>query len=161
MITELSSDYPLRGYAFEYISRILLRQKRNHNFIFQASRFDNIEEIISKYRLIINNKFKKISEFISKNWNKFDLIEFELSNKESRIVENIFMYDVKTKFHKRKIDYYEMCHSNYEFAKEIKSLFDISIYIISIIIYENWRFSFNMIDFTKVKIKPYTRFRKK
>jgi len=68
MLKNLSNDYNLRGYSFEYISRILLRRERKNNFIFMMVRFDSIDEILRKYRLnTANYSLEKIA-YVGANW---------------------------------------------------------------------------------------------
>ena len=161
MIIQFDSDYQLREYSFEYIARIILRRAKKNNFIFQVSSYSNIHEIIKKYILNIPLKKKDEIEFIDKNWNKFDLIEFGLNNKDERKIEDITIYDVKTKYYKVARKYYEMCKSDYLFLKGLEQKFTKEPKIISIILFENWRFSFNIYDMKDVDIRVYSNYKVK
>lgn len=158
MITNLWDEPNLRGYAFEYIAKVMLRRARGNNFIFIIRQFDSIQELLGKYRLVPKNEFSDFFEYLSKEWNRCDLMEVMLSNKDDRIIKDIVVYDVKSKIWNVKRDYYEFCESNYRFMKKCASL-GIQINIISIIIYNNWRFSFSVIPFDKVKLRIYSRFK--
>lgn len=161
MLKRLDNDYNLRGYSFEYIARILLRRQNNNNFIFLSSRFDDLNEILIKYKLQTNNNSTKdILSYINQNWNRFDIIEFKLNNKEERIIENINIYEVKTKFHTINKNYFEFCISNYKFCHDILLKYNIDIKIISMTLFENWKFSFNIKKFSSSNIKLYSNFKK-
>ncbi|MGM5480537.1 MAG: hypothetical protein ACQESC_03695, partial [Nanobdellota archaeon] len=106
MINNLNKEHNLRGYAFEYISRVLVRRQRENNFIFLVNRYDSLDEIARKYRLTFNDKEQ--AEWVSERWGKGDLIEFVCNNKEEREVEKIIIYEVKTKRHGVKRRYFEV-----------------------------------------------------
>lgn len=157
MLKNLSLDYNLRGYTFEYLARIMLRRKNRNNFIFQMCRFDSINEIITKYKLKISPKVAKLVFLLEKEWNKCDLIEFEFEDNVNREIENIILYDVKTKYFSVDRKYFEFCESNYKFMRKCSEL-NFSTKIISMVLFENWRFSFNISDFEKAPKKIYSRF---
>lgn len=98
MISSFITDYSLRGYTFEYAAKILLRRQTKNNFIFQTNQFDNIQEVIKKYRLTIPDIFSHL-ETLYQNF-KFtscDLISFTLNNTKDRIVKSITFFEIKTK----------------------------------------------------------------
>lgn len=159
MIITLNKESNLKGYAFEYIARIILRRHKKNNFIFLSNRFDSIDEIISKYRINITTKQEPFIKLLRKEWNHFDIIEFEFNNKHERIVKNINIFDVKTKNSKVKRKYFESCVSNHEFFQECRKM-NISVSIISILLFDNWSFSFNIVDYFKVPIRTYSNFKK-
>jgi len=157
MIYNLLHEYNLRGYSFEYISRIILRRTNNNNFIFQLSNFDSIDELLNKYRLKVTEHHEAFIEFMRQEWNRFDLIEFELNSvNETREILNIIVYDVKSKNNTVERNYFEFCESNFKFMKRC-SKFNIMTKIISIVLFENWKFSFNVFDFEKVPKRIYSR----
>ncbi|MGE0793118.1 MAG: hypothetical protein AB7V77_03000 [Candidatus Woesearchaeota archaeon] len=160
MLNNLSYDYNLRGYVFEYVARILLRRLNNNNFIFQLSRFDSIDEILTKYKLEISPKVMDLILILKKEWNKCDLIEFKLNNKEQRKIEQILMYDVKTKYYAVERKYFEFCESNFKFMKKCVEM-KVPTKIISMILFEDWRFSFNISDFENAPKKIYSNFKNK
>lgn len=159
MLYNLSYEYNLRGYAFEYISKITLRRQNKNNFIFQLSGFDSINEIINKYKLKITEKYEEFVNYLNIEWNKCDIIEFRINNKDERIVNEIIMYEVKTKFHKVERDYFEFCLSNHKFMKKCKE-YNIPTKVISIILFEDWRFSFNILEFEKCRKRVYSQFKR-
>lgn len=160
MLKNLSRDFQLRGYSFEYIAKVILRRHNKNNFIFQACLFDSLTELITKYKLNIPQQLKGIIEFANLFWNKFDLIEFCLDDTNNRNIRNVEFYEIKTKYFKVNRDYYEFCKSNYNFSIELLNKFNKRIKIISIILFEDWRFSINIYDFDENKIRVYSNFKK-
>lgn len=158
MLKNLIGDVSLRGYSFEYISRILLRREKKNNFIFQLTRFDNVEEIIKKYRLN-TSKLKNFQKLLSQPI-RCDLIEFKLNNNKERIVEEISFYDVKTRKNESERKYFETCLSNAKFMKKASDL-GFKTFCISIITFEDWRFSFNIYPYKKVYLRVYNSVSKK
>ena len=144
----------------EYICRILLRRQNNNNFIFQLNRFDDIDEIIIKYKIKVPEYFKPVIEFMKKEWNRCDLIEFIFDNKINRKIIDLNFYEVKSKIYYVKRNYFEQCLSNYKFMNKIKNEFNLKTYIISVFVYDSWRFSFNIISYENQKIRVYSRFNK-
>lgn len=159
MIKDLSKDYNLRGYSMEYVARILLRRRNNNNFTFNSFRFTNLDELVNKYRLKLESLNKSLIDYVNCNWRCFDIIEFVLDNKKDRNVQNLIFYDVKTKWHKVDRDYFESCQSNHKFMTEVKNRFGIRTYIISIVLFENWRFSFNICNYSQNYIRTYTNYK--
>jgi hypothetical protein len=159
MLKNLSMDYNLRGYSFEYIAKILLRRTNKNNFIFQLAQFDSIEEILTKYRFRYDENINQILEILRTDWNRCDLIEFEIDDNFNRNIKQIILYEVKTKFYKVDRDYFEFCTSNFKFMDKCTKE-NIPTKIISIVLFENWRFSFNLFEFSAVKKKIYSNFKK-
>ena len=161
MIVNMKQDYSLRGYSLEYTSRIMLRRIMKNNFIFQTCRFDTLTEIISKYRIkAIDKTIINLLKFLSINWNKFDLIEFNLNNKEERILIDINRYEVKTKTLNTKNTPHEVCLSNFKFFNELKNNYFKQIILISVVLLENWTFSLGISIFDLSKVKVYSRYKK-
>jgi len=161
MIVNMKQDYSLRGYSLEYTSRIMLRRIMKNNFIFQTCRFDTLTEIISKYRIkAIDKTIINLLKFLSINWNKFDLIEFNLNNKEERILIDINLYEVKTKTLNTKNTPHEVCLSNFKFFNELKNNYFKQIILISVVLLENWTFSLGISIFDLSKVKVYSRYKK-
>ncbi len=154
---QLNKDYNLRGYSFEYIIRILLRRQKKNNFIFQIKRFTNIEELEDKYRIIFSTKDKILKEVLRKNWGRFDLIEFKLNNKIERLVEEIKVYDIKTKNYLSKRNYIDICETSYNFFNELKTKFNIICKIVQVNIFENWKFDYLIKDYNKFKMRIYPK----
>ncbi|MCF7871934.1 hypothetical protein K9L97_02775 [Candidatus Woesearchaeota archaeon] len=154
MIKNLKNDYQLRGRAFEHIARTLLRRERKNNFIFDTKQFDSFEEIKTKYRLKITKDLKDIETYFKTNQIKTDLIEFILNNKTDRIIEKINFYEVKTRKHDSKRKYYETCLSNHEFIETMQNK-NYECFIISIILFENWTFSFKLHQYNEVLLRIY------
>lgn len=150
-------DFSLRGYSFEYIAKILIRRNNNNNFIFQTCQFDSIREILTKYKLKPSEKTKSIVEYLEIEWNRCDLLEFILD--DARNIENIIFYEVKTKINTAKRKYFELCQSNKSFLDFIATK-GYTAYLVSIILYERWRFSLNCIPYEKAEIVSYTNYKK-
>ena len=155
MIIEILKDNNLRGYTLEYVAKLLLRRERKNNFIFKINNFDNVTEIMSKYRLVYDNE--KVIEFLNNNWRRTDLIEFVLNNTKERLVENIIVYDAKSKKQETK-RVFEFCKSNYRFMSECVD-FNIEAKVASMVVFEDWKMSFNIYNFKDVKKRVYTRFK--
>ncbi len=156
MLKKLCNDYALRGYTFEFISKILLRRKEKNNFIFQTNQFDSIKEILTKYRLQSNSPvISKQIDFLKEEGLKCDIIAFYC---EERTIKEIVLFEVKTKYHSVQRDYYEMCISNHQFMKKSKQA-GIQTKIISIVLFENWKFSFNIYPYETSPIKTYSNYK--
>lgn len=151
MIVDLLDEYNLRGYGFEYIGRVLLRRKRDNNFIFLINRFDGVEEIIQKYKFDVSDVSTEKMRFLSDTW-KGDVIEFVLSDKEKRLVKDICLYEIKTMRNTSKRKCYEICLTDYLFYKKAEKL-GIFVSFVSITLFEDWRFSFNIYDFWKTLLR--------
>lgn len=155
---QLNKDNGLKGYGFEYIARILLRRFKNNNFIFLTNRFDSIDEILIKYRLKVPPKFKDFINFARIEWKRTDIIEFELNNKKDRLIQNINIFDIKTKNFYVERDYFEMCISNDKFFKKCLEL-KIPSFIMSITLFNNWKFNFDIIKYSEAKIRTYSNYK--
>jgi hypothetical protein len=153
MIFRLDNDYNLRAYSFEYIAQIMLRRTRQNNFIFQVVRFDSLDEIISKYRIVFPDSFKDAKEMISKYWGKFDILELVLNNVDSREVTSIVCYEVKTKFMTAYVKSFYACISNDEFMRKISGIPGCVSNVVSIMLFENWKFSFNIYSYSDIKVR--------
>jgi hypothetical protein len=142
----------------EYVARVLLRRERKNNFIFLTSRFDSMEEIIQKYRIFVPEEFKEQVELFRQEWNRCDIIEFVFRDKTARVIKEIIIYDVKSKLHQVKRNYFEVCESGNKFFKECKKL-KIPSFIISIIILKDWVISFNIYAIKDVLLRQYSNFK--
>ena len=152
-------EHNLRGYGFEYISKILLRRQQKNNFIFQMCLFDSVDEILKKYRMSFNESLSDKIGFLKNNWNRCDLVEFELTSK--REIIEIRLYEVKTKHMNAKKPYFEMCQSNYIAMNQATKELNIPVFFASIIMFENWRFSLNCIPYKNGKIRTFTHYKEK
>jgi hypothetical protein len=159
MKINLLYDYPLRGSTLENTARILLRRRNKHNFIFCCRQFDSIDEIITKYKLDCSKITLAVND-LRCNGLHSDLIEFYMEDKINRIVLNISFYDVKSRIIQSPFKYFEMCISDYEFMNHIQKL-DCNAYIISILLFEDWRFDFEIYAFNKARIRVYDSSEKK
>jgi len=124
-------------------------------------RFDGLDEIIKKYRMKTTIYPKEKLNFIRNSWKSCDLIEFVLEDKVERVIKEIRLYDAKTKFHLVQRDYFETCEKNHHFMSTAEEVFNISANIISIILFEEWRFSFNILPYAKQRIRIYNSVHKK
>jgi len=159
MINNLITDTHLRGAIFEDGTRILLRRQCKNNFIFCVNKFDSLIEIVDKYKLNCNH-IKDSFSFFQVNPCLCDLVEFIIDNTVSRNVIKINFYDVKTKDFYSKRKYFDACVSNHEFMKQMKKLgFD--VFIVSIILFDNWKFSFNIHEYNSVFLKVHDSTTKK
>lgn len=167
MIYNFSREIGFRC-IFEHICKIILRRKKHHNYIFVCRNYDSFNEIIKKYRLIIQDP--KIINFLDINWGKCDIIEVKFVNEDNdnivynnnieKIVNKIICYEVKSKFHKVQRNYYEFCESNYNFMENCKK-YNIETFIISVIIFKDWDFSFNIYEYEKCSKRIYEYKKKK
>jgi len=153
MKINLLYDYPLRGSTLENTARILLRRKNGHNFIFCCRHFDSIDELIDKYRLDCSNVLDAVND-LRCNGLHSDLIEFYVDDKSTRKVLKINFYDVKSRMIESQFKYFEMCVSDYEFMKNIREL-GCGAYIISMLLFENWRFDFEIYPLNIARIRVY------
>ncbi|MFP4111418.1 MAG: hypothetical protein ACLFPQ_04665 [Candidatus Woesearchaeota archaeon] len=163
MIVNLISEHNLRGYAFEHVAKIVLRREKKNNFIFQVVQFDSIDDIINKYRISIDKSKKRLLYFIKYlrvEWGRCDLLEFVLNNKHDRVLENIVVYEVKSKIHTVKRSYIEMCQSNHIFVQNCRKLL-IDVTVVSIMLFDRWRFSFNLIPYEKLNVRIYSNYKEK
>lgn len=159
MIVNFRFDYGLRGYTLEYAVRILLRRERKNNFIFLSSRFDSIDEILLKYCLNFSSLVQKQIDLLKNGWNHSDIIEFILDNTTNRNIQDIIIYDVKSRLSSAKRSYFEMCISGFNFFKQwTAAKFDAKI--ISVVLFDTWKFSFNILPFNSTVIHSYSRFKK-
>ena len=156
MILNLKNQINLRAVLFEDLAKILIRQKTSNNFIFMTRRFDDIDEIIIKYRFDVNNMELKLIKFLNNNLHRIDLVEFVLDNVESRIVKNLIFYEVKTKTY-RNISKYDVCRSSSETYKYLISM-GFNVLLISFILFEDWRYSFNIHKLKLGKLRIYSRY---
>jgi len=159
MKINLLYDYPLRGATFENTAKILLRRRNDNNFIFCCRQFDSIDEIIIKYRLDCSKISLAVND-LRCNGLHSDLIEFYMEDKINRIISTINFYDVKSRLIQSPFKYFEMCISDYEFMTNIQKL-NCNSYIISILLFENWRFDFEVYTFNNARIRVYDSSEKK
>jgi hypothetical protein len=153
MKVDLLHDYPLRGSTLENTARILLRREKGHNFIFCCRHFDSVDEIILKYRLDCSDCVLIVND-LRCNGLHSDLIEFYIEDNIDRKVLQINFYDVKSRMIQSPFKYFEMCVSDYEFMKHIQEL-NCGAHIISILLFENWRFDFEIYKFNNSRIRVY------
>ena len=153
MLTNLSQPNPLRGCLFEHVGRILLRREKQHNYIFATRQFDSFNQIIERYNLTVISLSKHKCDFIENGIHRFDLLEFILDSEKNII--DLVVYDVKTKHHYIKKSYFEFCQSNKQFMDTASQKYEIKAYVISMVLFENWKCSFNIYDYNKIKVHTY------
>ena len=164
MLKNLKKDIKTRFVVFENIAKLLIRRKRRNNFIFLPRHFDSVHEIANKYRLNLELINTKILERLNKRFHSVDLIEFCLDNKYSRSVKDLRFYEVKTKAYrddnwkKNKLKY-ELCVSSEETYRFLKDK-GFGVFLASFVLFEDWRYSFNIHQFDLNKVRVYTRFKK-
>ncbi len=153
MKINLLNDYPLRGATLENTARILLRRRNEHNFIFCCRQFDSVDDIITKYKLDCTNVMPAVNELLCNGLHS-DLIEFYIEDKINRKVLSINFYDVKSRIIQSPYKYFEMCVSDYDFMAHIQK-FGCQTSIISMLLFENWRFDFEVYNFNRARIRVY------
>ncbi len=159
MIINLLRDVQLRGAMFEDGARVLLRHKNENNFVFCVNKFDSLIEIVDKYRLncsLVQDAFS----FFYVNKCLCDLVEFVVDDTTARNVLKINFYDVKTRRLDSERKYFETCVSNHDFMKNMQSK-GFNVFIMSIILFENWEFSFNVHEYASVFLRIYDSTNKK
>jgi hypothetical protein len=156
MILNLKYAIQKRGVLFEELARLMLREKNKNNFIFRT-KSSSLEEFGSKYRLDFSNISLSVMDFLKKYLNKVDLIEFVLEDTSSRIVKTFVFYEVKTKNHTNK-SRLDICVSSYKTYSSLEK-FGFDIKIVSFVIFEDWRCSFNVNNLNLSKFRLYSRYK--
>ncbi|MFP4567566.1 MAG: hypothetical protein ACLFN8_01350 [Candidatus Woesearchaeota archaeon] len=159
MIVDFRRDIHLRGAVFEDVARILLRRRNENNFIFRVCNFDSLFEIVKKYRFNCSG-IKDVFSFFSVNRCLCDLVEFVVDNVESRNVLKINFYEVKSRRQDAKRNYFESCLSNHNFMVDMKNR-GFGVFVISLVLFDDWRFSFNVYDYGSVLFRVYDSQRNK
>ncbi len=157
MIKHMLNNLNLRGPIFENVAMYLIRRAHNNNFVFRLRNFDSFIDLVLKYRLNMVN-FKQLETHLTANECKADLVEFMFENNlgsEDRLVVKIIFYDVKSRRQNTRRKYFEECLSNHEFLCIMRDKFGCEIKIASIILFENWRFSFNTYAYEDVFLRIY------
>ncbi len=155
MIINFKQDQSRRSVLFENLAKLLIRKEKNNNFIFITRNFNFFNEIVLKYKLNIKELNPKIIELFEKRITSVDLIEFKLKDKYSRIVNEIILYEVKTKISNNKYRY-DICLSSFETYHKAQVL-NIETKLISFVLFENWRYSFNIHDLDLSKYNVYSK----
>lgn len=133
-----------------------LRHQEKNNFIFQINRFDGIDEILKKYNITITKQVEKQTRLLQQEW-KGDLIELRLI--DGRKLVEYRLYDVKTVYETAKKNYFEMCESDLKFFTRAQEE-NISCFLISIVLFKDWKFSFNSLPWKKEIIRKYSNYEK-
>lgn len=157
MILNIKKDIGSRAVLFENLAKILIRRQLKNNFIFMTRRFDSFDEIILKYKLNISKLNSSLINFLNKNFYAIDLIAFDLNNKKSRNVIDIFFYEVKTKnvSNKSKLD---ICFTSLNTYKHLKKE-GFRTFLASFILFEDWRYSFNIHNLNLNNFRLYSRYK--
>lgn len=153
MIVDFLRDVQLRGAVFEDVARILIRRANSNNFIFRVSNFDSLFEIVEKYRFNCE-KIKEAFSFFSVNRCLCDLVEFVVDNVSDRNVMGVNFYEVKSRRFDSKRKYFETCLSNHNFMVEMKER-GFGVFIISLVLFDNWKFSFKFYVYDSVLLRVY------
>lgn len=155
MIVNLLSEPQLRGYMLEYVAKVLLRRSTKNNFIFLVQQFDSVGEIISKYRLDCSG-LPAQADFLMSGRCRADIIAFTVDSVTARKVTGIQLYDVKSTIHSARKEYFEYCVSNHEYAKCALGN-GLGVFVVSLVLFEQWKLIFNIFSFEKVSVRRYTR----
>lgn len=155
MLLNLKYDKSRRSILFENQAKLLLRKEKQNNFIFLTRNFFSFEEILLKYRIKINNFDNEKIELLKKNFSSIDLIELKLESSENRILKDIILFEVKTKLFNIKYNP-ELCFSSFQTYHEAKEL-GIEVKLVSFVLFEEWRYSFNIYELDLKKMSIYSR----
>lgn len=159
MLKNLKFDYNKRAVVFEELSKVLVRNKRKNNFIFRTNYFETLDEICNKYRFDISSLDKGLLYYLNQMLSNIDLIEFVINNKDERFVEKLIFYEVKTK-NNSNTSKFDICASSYNTYSYLKERgFDVKV--VSFIIFEDWKFSFNIHDLNLDNFRKYSRYKNK
>ncbi|MBS1266982.1 MAG: hypothetical protein MAG795_00952 [Candidatus Woesearchaeota archaeon] len=147
MIIDLKKDANYRGYSFEIFAERYIRKKRKNNFIFRTDRFKSLKQLVDYYRLDLSG-ISNI-EIIEDYYYNVDIIEFVLRDTDTRRVDSVGFYEVKTKVHKRKrlIEIYKKTDERYKRLIQLGFI----VKLVNIILFENWRFSINIYNYKDFK----------
>lgn len=137
MIVRLKKDATFRGFTFEVMAQKWLRKQTDNSYVFRCADYKDLASIIKKYKLNITFNISLLSKFFK----TIDLIEFEIDYK-TKVVERIFVYEVKTKmaYRKRPVDISEMAHNRY---LELESE-GFTPYLVMISLLDDWAFAINL-----------------
>jgi hypothetical protein len=155
MLLNLKFDKSRRSILFENQAKLLLRKERKNNFIFLTRNFFSFDEIILKYRIKIDNFNREIIELLNNHFSSIDIIELKLNSSENRILKEIILYEVKTKLYDIKYNP-ELCLSSFQTYHKAKEL-GIEVKLVSFVLFEDWRYSFNIYELDLKKISVYSR----
>ncbi len=104
MLINLRKDIFFRGFAFEVFAEKYLRKKYDNWFIFKTNRFGDLNKLIDYYKLDLS----RIADLdlIRNHYKSIDIIQFNLRDYKSKIVESLVFYEIKTKnyYRKRPVD---------------------------------------------------------
>lgn len=153
MLLNLVHEITVRGAVFEHGSLILLRRRNKNNFVFLVKRFDSLFEIVDKYRFDCS-AVSDLVNFVNCNGCLCDLVEFVVDDVLSRKVVKLNFYEVKTRRFDTKRKYFETCLSNHEFMCNVSG-FGAGTFLVGLILFENWRFSFNVHDYGDTFLRVY------
>lgn len=153
MNIEILKEKPMRGCLFENLSKIIVRRIQKHNFIFVTRQFDSLKQILERYNLKSSDQFQRKLDFIKENFHRFDLLEFKLS--QSKEINDLIIYDVKTKYYSVKRSYFEFCKSNYDFLCEYQDKYAGKIKIASIVMFRHWNCDMQIFNFDRTRCRIY------
>jgi hypothetical protein len=159
MLLNLTREVSIRGAVFEHGSLILLRRQNKNNFIFLVKRFDTLFEIVDKYRFDCS-QVQDLVNFVGRNGCFCDLVEFVVDDILSRKVLKLNFYEVKTRRCDSKRKYFETCLSNHDFMIKVSNL-SAGTFLVGLILFEDWRFSFNVHVYSDTFLRVYDSSEKK
>ena len=147
MIIDLKQNVFFRGFAFEVFAEKFLRKENNNSFIFRTNRFSNLGILRDYYKL--NLKLINNLQLIEKYYKSIDLIEFEINDYKTKLVNSIILYEVKSKLQERKRPV-DISKETYNRFLELKNAgFKTKLVFIKIL--PDWKFSINIFDYDEFK----------
>jgi len=159
MIKNLKKDVSRRTVMFEELARMLLRKKEKNNFIFSTRSFDSLNDLCSKYKLDISLLDIEIIDFLMNNLHSVDLVGFYLKDLDSRLIEFVKMFEVKTKNNNSESGF-DLCFSSYDAYAFLKRK-NVEVKLLSFVLFDDWNYSFNIYDINLDSFKKYTRYKLK
>ncbi|MGM5485442.1 MAG: hypothetical protein ACQEP1_06245 [Nanobdellota archaeon] len=153
MILNLKRDTPKRFVLFEDLAKVLVKRERGNNFIFVTRLSGSLDVLIWKYDLDISGLENDLVDRLRKKFTSPDIIEFVVD--ENRKVKDLLFYEVKTKSNRNHRGY-DMCVSSYDFYEEMQSR-GFVCKLVSFVLFEDWRYSFNVHGLDLSKMRRYSR----
>lgn len=157
MIKNLKFDVHKRGVVFEELARMYLRKQKENNFIFCTRSFDDMDSFADKYKFDFSGMSLSVMAFLNKKMKSVDLIEFIVSDNESRLVSDMVFYEVKSRIRvsNYKFDVCRSSHDAYSYLLEK----GFSCNLVSFVLLEDWSFSFQVSDLDLSKYRLYSRYK--
>ncbi|MBU1202075.1 MAG: hypothetical protein KJ583_05940 [Nanoarchaeota archaeon] len=157
MIKDLKKDVSRRAVVFEELARMLIRKEENNNFIFSTRSFDSFNDLCSRYKLDISLLDIELIDFLMNHLHSVDLVGFYLKDNDSRLIESVKMFEVKTKNHTNKSGF-DLCFSSYDAYAFLKRK-GVDVKLLSFVLFDDWHYSFNIYDINLESFKKYSRYK--